>query len=285
MTNRVLGFLTDLGDVDDAVANCKGVMLWINPQATLVDITHKVTPFDVWEGSWYLKDTTRYFPPNAVFCAFVWPTVGMGAEMLALKNASGQIYVVPNNGLITHAHQQCPIVEAYHVTSSEVMWHDIADTFPGRDVIATAAAHLSNDFPIENVGPVFDLDKIVLLPDTPLPVISEERIDGIISLIDRNYGNVWTNIPEGWLTNNLQDGEAYCVSLNGRNLLVPLQDVFGKVPKGEPLLYINSRGNLALGLNQGSFAKRFGVERGMAFHIQLRKMPHLNGIRRERIAA
>ena len=47
---RVIGFMTDFDVKDDAVGICKAVMLGIAPHATIIDITHQVTPFDIAAG-------------------------------------------------------------------------------------------------------------------------------------------------------------------------------------------------------------------------------------------
>ncbi len=39
---------------------------------------------------------------------------------------------------------------------------------------------------------------------------------------------------------------------------------FEDVPRGVPLLYVNSVGNLALALNQASLAERFRIDSGLA---------------------
>ena len=80
-------------------------------------------------------------------------------------------------------------MEAYHVTAPEVMWHDIADTFLGRDVIATAAAHLSIGFEIEDVGPAFDLEQLVLRPPTPLPTVNETEKEVLPNGLALSYAN------------------------------------------------------------------------------------------------
>ncbi len=60
-------FMTDFGTANDAVAICKAVMLRIQPEARIMDITHQVTPFSIEEGARFLAAVTPYYPPGRCF--------------------------------------------------------------------------------------------------------------------------------------------------------------------------------------------------------------------------
>ncbi len=53
---------TDFGVADHYVGVMKGVMLSINPRATIVDITHQVQPQRVEEGAFLLSAAWPFFP-------------------------------------------------------------------------------------------------------------------------------------------------------------------------------------------------------------------------------
>jgi hypothetical protein len=52
---------------------------------------------------------------------------------------------------------------------------------------------------------------------------------------------------------------------------IPYARTFGDVSRGAPLLYLNSLMNVALALNQGSFAKEHGIASGADWSIRIRK--------------
>src|SRR5262245_22410944 len=74
--------LTDFGLEDAYVGTMKGVILGINPSATIVDLCHQVPPRDVVAGAFLLAGSYRYFPPEAIFVAVVDP--GVGSERRAI---------------------------------------------------------------------------------------------------------------------------------------------------------------------------------------------------------
>src|SRR5437867_7202075 len=69
-------FMTDFGTANDAVAICKAVIVGIAPDARIMDITHRVTPYQIEEASRFLADVAPYYPAGTVFLVVVDPGVG-----------------------------------------------------------------------------------------------------------------------------------------------------------------------------------------------------------------
>ena len=97
----IITLTTDFGLSDGYVAAMKGVILDICPSATLVDISHDISPQDVMQGAFVLGTTSRYFPPDTVNLAVVDPGVGSARHPMLLVTPRGQ-YVAPDNGLLTY---------------------------------------------------------------------------------------------------------------------------------------------------------------------------------------
>jgi S-adenosylmethionine hydrolase len=264
MQNRLIAFLSDVGNSYEAQALCKGVMYGIAPGATIVDITHDVTPFDVGEGALYLADVPEAFPASTIICAYVYPETGTDTPTIAVRNEKGQILVAPNNGLLTFALAGSPAVECYAVKSPDVMNQPVTPTWYGKDIVAACAAHLAAGTDIALVGPRMEPLEIVRLPHT-----KAERVDGGVRgevvRIDRPFGNVWTNVPWHMVEDFPRSGGLIRVEFGQSSevtLEVPFCRTFGEVNEGEPLMYANSRGKLALGLNRSSLAEKWPLGAG-----------------------
>jgi S-adenosylmethionine hydrolase len=263
---RPIGFLTDLGLVDDAVGTCKGLMLSISPDSAIYDVTHAVPPFDVYEGASYLADAPEFFPANAVFAAVVYPETG-AAPTIAARNSRGQILVAPDNGLLTLAAENYEFTEVYIVENPEVMRMPLSPSFYGRDVVAAAAAHLAAGVPLENVGTA--VDDIRRLPLQPAHRTADGLVVGQVSLIDKNFGNVWTNIPESLCRQGgLVYGEHLTVRLGDESHVFPLLPTFADVAIGERLAFFNSRGKLAFALNQRNLLQVLPLAKGVAVEVE-----------------
>ena len=72
----IITLTTDFGSGSPYVAAMKGVILSINPAATIVDITHDIPAQDVRQAAVVLEDVADYFPPDTIHVAVVDPGVG-----------------------------------------------------------------------------------------------------------------------------------------------------------------------------------------------------------------
>jgi adenosyl-fluoride synthase len=301
----IIAFMSDLGTNDDSVAQCKGLMLSVCPDATIVDISHAMTPFDIEEGARYIVDLPRFFPEGTVFATTSYPATGTTTRSVALRvrradtggafdqwagagggieRAEGAyIYVAPNNGLLTSVIEKHGYVEAYEVTSTKVIPSNPEPTFFSREMVAIPASHLAAGFPLQEVGRPLDDSEIVRL-ERRLPVRQPTgEILAEVTAVDRPYGNVWTNVSRA----DLDDwGIAYGTTLR---LVVdgvlpfelPLTPTFADAGEvGAPVAYINSRGHLSLARNQANLADPYGIRRGSSVTVTVVEQPGDNGAQR-----
>ncbi|WP_282793787.1 SAM-dependent chlorinase/fluorinase [Streptomyces sp. CC224B] len=266
----IVGLLTDFGLVDDAVGICKGMVLGIAPQANIVDVTHDVTPFDIYEASLYIRDSFRYFPADAIFACVTFPHTGVQDDAIGLRTPQGHTYFAPNNGLLTRIVVEAGVAEVRHITADKVRRPVIDPTFYGRDIVMSAAAHMANGVPFAEIGEELAATDITLL-ETAQPELVDGWVVGEVALLDKNYGNVWTNITREFLeAQRIAFGAELEIEVNGTFMRTPLRHTFGETGEGEPLAYIASRNQLGLALNQGNFAARHGIERGHTVRLRAR---------------
>ncbi|KXA88618.1 hypothetical protein AKJ57_06595, partial [candidate division MSBL1 archaeon SCGC-AAA259A05] len=71
-----IALITDLGDKDHFVSSMKGVILSINPEAKITDITHQVPKQNIRTASFILANAAETFPEESIFVAVVDPRVG-----------------------------------------------------------------------------------------------------------------------------------------------------------------------------------------------------------------
>ena len=268
-TQPIIAFLSDLGIVDDAVAMCKGLMLTICPDANIIDITHMVTPFDVEEGAQYLVDLPRYFRPGTVFASIIYPETGQPGSSIAVRNDLGHLFVTANNGLLTRMIGEYGLAEVYEVTDPAVIQAEPTSTFYGRDIVASAAAHLAAGFPLAKVGRQLDRDEFFTFDVAKSFIDEAGGLVGEVSAIDRNFGNVWTNISQKLLVEcgAVPTMEAE-LEVGHLRMLIRYSRTFSDVGESDPLLYINSRGHLSFALNKANFADSHNISRGMLVHLR-----------------
>ncbi len=100
LPNALITLTTDYGTNDHLVGTLKGVILKINPEATIVDITHNVAPFDLLDAALAIGSAYSYFPPRTIHVVVVDPGVGTERRPL-LVTAENQYFVSPDNGVLS----------------------------------------------------------------------------------------------------------------------------------------------------------------------------------------
>ena len=267
----IIGFMSDLGTVDDSVGICKGVMLGLCPDAIIVDISHSMTPWDIDQGSRLVVDLPRFFPNWTTFATTSYHETGTSARSVALRLQSGHVYVAPNNGLLTRVIEDHGYEEAYEVTTVGAIPANPEPTWFSRDMVAYPAAAIAAGFPLENVGrPLKDSE--IVRADLPHHTKTQEgEILGIVTTIDRPFGNVWTNIPRQIIENELEitHGTKMKVVLDNMfTLEVPFMHTFGDVKLNEPMCYINSLGYFSLACYGRNLADPYNIRQGMPVKIK-----------------
>lgn len=266
--SHTIVFMTDFGTDNDAVPICKGVMLSIDPEIRIIDLTHQVTPYSILEGARFLSGTTPYYPPGTVFEVVVDPGVGSSRKALVVKSKRGQYFVLPDNGLTTLVQDGDGLQEAREITNPAWMiGPKLSSTFHGRDIFSPAAAHLARGDDWTQVGPEVPLEKLVRI-DIPAARLDEKGITGAILAIDRPFGSLISNVDgEQFLKLGYVHGDDVPVTVGTRRFVLPFVKTFSDVAHGKPLLYIDSRGHVGLAVNQDNFSALYHVRPPAAFAI------------------
>ena len=248
-------FMTDFGLLDDSVAICKAVMLSLDPTLRIMDITHQVTPYSISEGARFLAGTTPYYGPGTVFVGVIDPGVGSARKAIVAKSKLGQYFVVPDNGLLTMVEDQDGIVEAREITNPDWMsGGKLSSTFHGRDIFSPVGARIARGDDWTQVGPL--LPTLVRL-DLTSPKMDVSGLTGEVIATDGPYGNLITNIEAAqFALLGYRLGDQVHFTISGKLHTMRFARTFSDVPKGEPLLYIDSRGRLAIAVNQGNAQSR-----------------------------
>jgi S-adenosylmethionine hydrolase len=257
---KVIGFMTDFDVRDDAVGICKAVMEGIAPGVHIIDITHQVTPFNIAEGARFLAGSAPYFAKDAIFVGVVDPGVGTARKAIIARSGVGQFFVLPDNGLLTLIQKRDAIGSAREITNPDWMiGTKLSSTFHGRDIFSPAAAHLARGDDWTSAGPVLDVAKLVQL-DLHDASVDGQGLHGNVIGTDGPYGNLVLNVQgDTFSTLGYRIADTVPVTLNGHSYKFPFVKTFGDVPVGKPLFFIDSRGRLSLGVNQGNFAQIYKV--------------------------
>jgi len=258
LPNPIITLTTDYGLNDHLVGTLKGVILKVNPEATIVDITHNVAPFDLLDGALAIGNAYSYFPARTIHVVVVDPGVGTERRPL-LVTAENQYFVAPDNGVLSLIYEREENVVARHVTAEHYYLQPVSKTFHGRDVFAPVAAWLSKGWQTASMGEeITDYKKFAM----PKPKTADGVAKGIVMRVDA-FGNLVTNfrvedLPESALTN----GEVnFQVGTQAVSRMVP---TFASGDAGEAVAYVGSAGYVEIGVNKGNASRTLSIGRGTA---------------------
>ena len=237
---------TDLGYEDHYVGVMKGVILKINPNTRIVDISHNVRKHDVRHASYILNAIIDYFE-NAVHVFVVDPGVGTGRKEIVAKLDKGY-YVGPDNGILTLVEER--VKEVYEINMKAK-----SKTFHGRDVFAPVAAHIASG----NMKYLRKTDNFIRY-QIQKPEKKGDKILGEIIHID-HFGNIITNIPQELVGNPKK------ILLYGMNL--DFKETYAMGKKGELISLINSENLLEFAINKGEANRILNLNVGDKIEIMV----------------
>ena len=256
MTNPIITLTTDYGTNDHLVGVLKGVILKINPDVQIIDITHQVAPFDLLDGALSIAAAYSYFPQRSIHVVIVDPGVGTERRPI-LVSGQNHYFLAPDNGVLSGIYEKEHPVVVRHITSEHYFLQPVSKTFHGRDVFAPVAAWLSKNWQPASMGEeISDFKRFAM----PKPKEADGLLKGVVLKVDA-FGNLITNFRVDDLpANAVEKGE---VRLQiGSHPVTKFVPTFAQGAAGEAVAYIGSSGFLEVAMNKGSAARTLGLGRG-----------------------
>lgn len=255
----IITLLTDFGVKDHFVGVMKGVILSINPDAEIVDISHDVPPQDVQQAAFLLKNAYPYFPANTIHVVVVDPSVGTNRRALIASSEKGA-FIAPDNGVLSYLYAEKAAGEVREITADHYWLKPRTGTFDGRDVFAPVAAWASKGVSFASFGePITDYKAFEIAQ--PAQVQQGVWKCRILS-VDR-FGNLISNLTKEQFTALLGAGEQqrFAFRLGEQNIL-KLAQTFADGAPGEIMALFGSSGYVEFCVNQGNAATATTLQAG-----------------------
>jgi S-adenosylmethionine hydrolase len=264
----LITLLTDFGERDCFVASMKGVILSINPVATIVDLSHQIAPHQIHEAGYFLKSCFRYFPEGTIHVAVVDPGVGT-ARRPALVSTTRGFFIGPDNGLFSEIYEEEAAAEVRRIDNRQYRLNTAGSTFDGRDVFAPAAAWLSRGVPKEMFGPVIHDPVRRFLVGLAW---QDESLIGRIVSVDR-FGNLISNLRREDVDAAKFRAQQSAVLIHvGACTIEGMVANYSEGSPDEPRALFNSDGYLEVFLREGSAAERLNCRTGEQVMLTARQI-------------
>ena len=242
----IITLTTDMGDRDYYVGTVKGALLCVNPALNVVDITHRIKPYNIVEASFVLGNSYRNFPEGSIHIISVNDFYQKERQFVAIKH-EGHYFIGPDNGVFSLLFAPMP-TEMYVIPCEE------SSTFPLNKVYAHAVAHLLSEKPFAEIGQKIEepVERITLQP-----VTGKSQIRGSVIHID-HYDNVILNIKKD-LFERIQSGREFSLFFKRYDPIKRLSEHYTDVPIGETLCLFNAADYLEIAINMGKASSMLGL--------------------------
>jgi S-adenosylmethionine hydrolase len=254
----MITLLTDFGLSDFFVPAVKGVILTINPEARIMDITHDVAAHDIQAASFTLGACYHNFPAGTVHVVVVDPGVGSSRRAI-VAGAGGYFFVGPDNGVFSFVYARESKPSVFHITSDRYFRHPVSSTFHGRDIFAPVAAHIDRGTPLEEFGAEIE-DYVRFEIPCSRSIKTRGVIEGRVIHIDR-FGNCVTNFTCAELSPD-EIAPSTMIHIGGREVR-RFNAYFAEATDGDELFaYPGSAGFWEIALWRRSAAEFINARRG-----------------------
>ena len=185
----IITLTTDFGHKDHFVAAIKGTILSEVDTVSIVDISHEVSPFNIQECAYILKNAYQSFPEGSIHIVGIDSEESPENEHIIVK-INGHYFISANNGVVSLIASE---TEPEKIAQINVP-NTAISSFPVLDVFVKVACHLVRGGTLEVVGKPLKALKD-LKEFEPRITSGGKTIVGTVIYID-NYGNVVTNIQK-----------------------------------------------------------------------------------------
>ncbi len=185
----IITLTTDFGHKDHFVGAIKGTIYKELADAKIVDISHSISPFNIQECAYLLKNSYKAFPEGTIHIVGVDSEPTLENQHIAVL-VDGHYFIAANNGVICLITSE---IEPEKIVEINIP-NPVHGSFPVLDVFVQVACHIARGGTLEVVGKPFTALK-ELREFSPRVSDNGKTITGSVIYID-NYGNVVTNIQK-----------------------------------------------------------------------------------------
>jgi S-adenosylmethionine hydrolase len=260
LTRPIITLTTDFGQKDPFAGIMKGVILGINPDAEIIDISHNVRPQNIIEASQILSVSYKYFPSRTIHIAVVDPGVG-GSRRPLLVVAENHFFIGPDNGVFSHIlkREESDLFRVIHMTARHHFLSVKGPTFHGRDIFASAAAWLSRGIDSSKFGEL--IHDYVVLPISGIEFIDNSTITGEVTYID-GFGNAITNITKDNLESVCKNNDIDTLTVIFNEKKLDISHYYEEKTDSALRAIINSFEFLELFIYRGNASAEHGIQIG-----------------------
>jgi len=252
----IITLTTDWGLKDHYLAGVKGSLLKAIPNANIIDISHEIPPFDIYQASFILRNCFKNFPANTIHIIGVNSESSIDTPHIVLRY-DNQYFIGSDNGIFSLMFEDIPkkIIEIDIIQDTDKF------TFSTKDVFVKVAQHIADGKVIDDLGFKQEKLKKLMSFEPVIEHIEEEgtSIIGKVIYLDR-YENAIVNIKKEFFEQTGK-GNKFSISFNSfSNTITEISTSYGDVAISDMLALFDSNDFLEIAINQGNAGSLLGLK-------------------------
>ncbi len=262
----IITLTTDWGIKDHYLASVKGSLLKHIENIQIIDITHDVLPFDIYQASFIFKNSYKNFPDGTIHIIGVNSDASIESPHIAIKHEN-QYFIGADNGVFSLIFG----MQDLEIAEIDIFQESDNFTFSTKDVFVKAAQIIDKDKSLAKLGPKRDsinrmmsFEPVVEMDDENIAII------GKVIYVDR-YENAITNISED-LFYSYAKNKRFDITFNSyTEELTTISKSYLDVPPSEMCAIFDSNGLLEISINQGNAGSLLGLKLDSRIRINIEK--------------
>ncbi|MEO6329638.1 MAG: SAM-dependent chlorinase/fluorinase [Ginsengibacter sp.] len=246
----IITLTSDIGQQDFLVGAIKGQLLQVNPNFTIADITHSLSPFNYPQAAYVCRNAIKNFPEQTFHIVLTNLFDNRHEHLLLIKH-NKQYIGCADNGLITMILEELPseyVALPLSISSQK-------NTLYYASVFANAFSAILSGKSLAEIG---DINVSIQVKNHLRPLLDNNWIEGQIIFID-NFENVIINITKEEFEEQRR-GRNFKIVFKRDEVIDKISDTYSAVPESEKLALFNSAGYLEIAINKGNAAGLFGLQ-------------------------
>jgi S-adenosylmethionine hydrolase len=256
----IITLTSDWGSRDYYAGAVKGVILKLMPAVTIVDISHQITPHDLNEAAFIVRNAWGNFPEGTVHIIDINSDASIKNPHTVILH-HGHHFIGADNGIFSLIFEE----KLQRIIEIDMIQDSNYFTFPARDLFAKVACHILAGKPLEEIGPE---RSSVMVRTTFKPVVTGNLIKGQVIHID-HYGNAITNITEGLFRKNVRNQPFNILFRSPNNRVNVISESYKDVKEGEIVALFSATGCLEIALRNDNGSNLLGLHVNQPVTIEI----------------
>ena len=255
----IITLTTDWSKADYYVGAVKGLIYSNCINATIVDITHQIKPFDIFQAAFILKNSYKYYPKGTVHIIGVKTDAYDKQEYLAAEY-DGHYFLGTDNGIFSLLFRDDNTVNYYSIKDVE------HSSFPTLDIFGKIACKLISGENITSLGNKIES----IIRRVPLRATIEDNvIIGSIVYID-SFQNAITNVSKE-LFERVGKGRSFKIFVQSNHYVISkINKSYQETSVGELLAIFNTLNLLEIAINGGNAAELLNLDTNSSIRINFK---------------